>query len=748
MDKGSGRSLVFYPYSRLRTAAISAGVVFIFSHSPSLAKNAESALPDSNSVHSSADSTHSDKPIVELDRMVVTASKSAMSADMVVENVEVITQEDVQQSGVSDIMELFDGLPGVDIDPNRTQTNIVVNGMSGRYVKILVDGIPVTGDVGGGFPLENLMLGSAERIEVMSGASSTMYGTDAIGGVVNIITKGSSNNTPLGIRTNIHYLNNDSIGVWLGKMRYDLNLLHSNEIFRVKAFGGFDADPVGLVDKYTEKGRGYLRLNYRYPKSGAGKGGVRIDIHPSDLYSLSIDGSVNKSSSASSPEGYYIEGTEIQSIRRRLNISGEMSPADGITAEAYASARAFNHCHTNVVHASGSRESSKTDFLDFEGEMRIHANDKIPFGNRSNVIAGVNVLREAIVSDNLSSDVSRVVGGVFGGTTWESGGLLPVVINPSLRLAVCQNADKGAKDLILADASPKLGVKVNRFGSDNLSVSVEYGQAFTSPPLKKMYYSFNMGGSRWIEGNRTLSPEKAHSFGATATVGENRSTSLSCTGFYTRIDNRIVSEWVRDLSGEIRRRTTDGVIDPDGPLLEQSYRNSAWGFKRGFTVRFKAQPIGWLNIAADLNHVTSMSEDEAGGKLVEDDNYTPNSISLTTRIRFSKILTPFPDLRVQVQWNDRSKDYHEEAYLPRETDDGAPYSDTAYVSFYEESYTKIGLSLHKQFSNALKLKIGANNLLGHIRRGHSGLSYGRVYYVSIHFDIPNIKNSKDLMTFH
>ena len=722
-------------------------MVLVVCFFPTFAEDSGSNRSDSSIAHTSPDSTPSEEPIVELDRMVVTASKSSMSADMVVENVQVITQKDVEQSGVSDIMELFDGLPGVDIDPNRTQTNIIVNGMSGRYVKILIDGIPVTGDVGGGFPLENLMLGSAERIEVMSGASSTMYGTDAIGGVVNIITKGTSNNTPLGLRTNIHYLNNDSIGAWLGKMRYDLSLLHSNENFRAKLFGGFDADPIGLVDEKVND-RGNDLINYRYPKSGVGKGGARIDIYPSDRYSLSIDGSFNKSFRASSPPDYYIEGIEIQSLRKRLNVAGDVSLTDDVTANAYVSARAFNHSHTNVEYASGSKESSKTDFLDFEGEMRIHAKDKIPFGNRSNMVAGVTVLREAIVSGNLSSDVNRVTGALFGMGTWESGGILPVVINPSLRVTVCQNADTDADELILAAVTPKVGMKVNNFGSDNLSVSAEYGQAFTSPPLKKMYYGFNMGNSRWIVGNPDLGPEKAHSFSVTAALSENRHTSLSCTGYYTKITNRIVACWVRDSTGKIRRRDKDGNIDPDGPLLEQSYRNSDWGFKRGFTVRFQVQPVNWLDIAADINNVTSMSEDESGGELVEDNNYTPNSISLTTRIRISEFLAPLPDLRVQAQWNDRSKDYHEEAYIPQETDNGDTYTDTTYVSFYEEAYTKIGVSLHKQFSDALKLKIGANNLLGNIKRGHSGLSYGRVYYASIHLDIPNVKNTKDLLNFY
>lgn len=64
--------------------------------------------------------------IVELERIVVTATKSTMNAEMVDENAEVLTQEDVKSSGASNINKLFYGIHGVDIDPNRTQTNIMI----------------------------------------------------------------------------------------------------------------------------------------------------------------------------------------------------------------------------------------------------------------------------------------------------------------------------------------------------------------------------------------------------------------------------------------------------------------------------------------------------------------------------------------------------------------------------------------------------------------------------------------------
>jgi outer membrane receptor for ferrienterochelin and colicins len=67
--------------------------------------------------------------------------------------------------------------------------NLQINGLSNDFITILVDGKRMTGDIGGSNDLSRITMANVERIEVVKGASSSLYGSDAIGGVINIITK-------------------------------------------------------------------------------------------------------------------------------------------------------------------------------------------------------------------------------------------------------------------------------------------------------------------------------------------------------------------------------------------------------------------------------------------------------------------------------------------------------------------------------------------------------------------------------
>ncbi|MFW6254838.1 MAG: TonB-dependent receptor plug domain-containing protein, partial [Chitinivibrionales bacterium] len=117
-----------------------------FCISAACSKEKETEPSDADVVTFPKDTSQSDHPAMNLDRMVVTASKSSMSADLVVEDVEVATKRQIESGGFFNAMEMLDGILGVDIDPARTQTNIVLNGLKGEYVKILIDGIPFTGN--------------------------------------------------------------------------------------------------------------------------------------------------------------------------------------------------------------------------------------------------------------------------------------------------------------------------------------------------------------------------------------------------------------------------------------------------------------------------------------------------------------------------------------------------------------------------------------------------------------------------
>ena len=103
---------------------------------------------------------------------------------------EVITKRALEQYQARTIEELLNGLsPSISFMDGSMGNHIQLNGLSNDYILIMIDGKRMNGDVGGQNDLNMLNLANIERIEIVKGAASSLYGSDAIAGVINIITK-------------------------------------------------------------------------------------------------------------------------------------------------------------------------------------------------------------------------------------------------------------------------------------------------------------------------------------------------------------------------------------------------------------------------------------------------------------------------------------------------------------------------------------------------------------------------------
>lgn len=132
---------------------------------------------------------------VELDRVVVTAHKTDLRQAMTGKVMNVILPSQIEQSKGRTIMEVLNTVSGISINGanNNLGTNQTVNirGASAGNVLILIDGIPVNDPsvITNYYDLNLIPIDQVERIEILKGGQSTLYGSDAVAGVINIITK-------------------------------------------------------------------------------------------------------------------------------------------------------------------------------------------------------------------------------------------------------------------------------------------------------------------------------------------------------------------------------------------------------------------------------------------------------------------------------------------------------------------------------------------------------------------------------
>ena len=103
--------------------------------------------------------------------------------------VTVISASDIRRAGITDFQQAMQALvPALSFSPNAMGSYLTMNGLSNRYVLLLVNGRKLTGDISGNIDINQIDMSRVKRIEVLDGAASSLYGSDAIGGVINIIT--------------------------------------------------------------------------------------------------------------------------------------------------------------------------------------------------------------------------------------------------------------------------------------------------------------------------------------------------------------------------------------------------------------------------------------------------------------------------------------------------------------------------------------------------------------------------------
>ena len=123
--------------------------------------------------------------------VIVTATRSPLAADRVPASVTVVSGEQLRREGITTVADALRQVPGLAFTETGSHggtTSLFVRGGESKYAKVLVDGVPVN-DAGGAFDYSSLTTDNVDRIEVVRGPASVLYGSDAMAGVVQIFTR-------------------------------------------------------------------------------------------------------------------------------------------------------------------------------------------------------------------------------------------------------------------------------------------------------------------------------------------------------------------------------------------------------------------------------------------------------------------------------------------------------------------------------------------------------------------------------
>lgn len=206
---------------------------------------------------------HAEEPreVFTLDQMVVTATRTEKKIIDTPASVSVITAEDIEISGATTVDQVFKRVPGVTVSRTGGLANskpvVTMRGVkSGSDVLVLVDGQPMVNAYSGTVNFNDIPIDSIEKIEVVKGAASSIYGSNAMAGVISITTKNSEKfhaKTSLTYGTNHTWIKKVSVGDQIDKFSYDLYYQGTDS----HTYGDTASVSVGKKDVGAQSASGY-----------------------------------------------------------------------------------------------------------------------------------------------------------------------------------------------------------------------------------------------------------------------------------------------------------------------------------------------------------------------------------------------------------------------------------------------------------------------------------------------------------
>lgn len=520
----------------------------------------------------------------EIDPIVVTASRTAQTADETLAAVSVIDRAEIDRRQSRTMTDVLRGLPGVDIASNGGlghNTSVYLRGTRPDHTLLLVDGVRIGSASSGFLPWASIPLGQVDRVEVVRGPSSSLYGSEAIGGVVQVFTRRAEPG-PLKPRLLIGAGSENTINTQFGlsggtTTEFGAGWFDAGLGFeQTQGFNVCDGAP-------TRVGCGV----YEFDDDGYrnGNGSLRAGWAFSDR--LEIDVNFLRSVGDLEYDGSLFFGNEKRQVLQVLGTRVTAKPLDPWTLTL----RAGRTWDDSEIFAEGdfiNRLDTRRDQLSWQND--------IAFAPGQLATIGIDYLRDELSTPIAYAETSRENLGVFGQYLGRLGG------GHDLQLSLRHDDNEQFGGETTGNA-----LWGYAFGN-GLRVTAAYGTAFKAPTFNDLYYPTSIFGG----GNPDLQPEQSQS----AEVGV--------------LGRHPFGDWALNLY----QTEVDDLIAYDTTTLRPENIDQAR--IRGLEAKTGAQLAGWL---VDANLTLLDPRNKSDGP--NDGNLLPRRAEQTVRLdadrRFGKI---------------------------------------------------------------------------------------------------------------
>lgn len=548
--------------------------------------------------------SQSDDDVIVVSGSAVEDSESQKTT----EQIKVVSAQEIKESGAKNVSDVLRTVPEVTVNAqssaNSTET-ISMQGLSSEYVKILIDGIAVGTDIDGSTSVFNLPVEDIERIEVISGAGSVMYGSNAMGGVINIITKKTKNEYD-GIKFHFNLADEASFSPatfnWRNYASGGFSFAGENLSGSLSA--SYDYAPgkesttwdalAGTIKFYesTKKTLAFLRASAEW-KDDWGKLGAYGLFN--DSYQI---GNFTKTG--------YDKGSTLDYDTNRIEggINGQYIFDSNLDFTVFSSVKTYNLNTTYEVKAGANSSSASTKSNSLNWESDVRANWK--FASFNEIVFGLNAIFDTIDGNSFTQRKSESQFSSFAQDTMKFFDD-KIHIVPGARFTFAPGND-GEESLM--QAVPNLGF---RFApNQNTTLKFSYGMGYRIPSLRQKYWVFRHNyapgsGNFILYGNPNLKAEKSH--GINFSVNQNilNLFALSFSSYFNYI-NDLIDSVVTDAtsSPQIREYQNVDKAITYGASISVNADFNDFEFKIGYAFTqaksFSVDKNEWLDLALRSAH--------------------------------------------------------------------------------------------------------------------------------------------------
>lgn len=480
-----------------------------------------------------------------LDDVVITGQYQPTTADRAVQRMHVIDAQRIQRMAAQNLADVLKQELNIRLSQdNILGTSMSMQGLGGQNVKILVDGVPVIGRQDGNLDLAQIDLSGIERVEVLEGPLSVSYGTNALAGTINLITRKNS--------VAATSLKATAYAEQLGRLNLSATAGHrigKNELLLTVGrnfFGGWNPGQSGLYDftshladtsryqAWKPREQVFGRLNYRWKLNE----GWTFNYKGELMQDRIIDRGMPR---APYLESAFDEEFLTQRLDNALFAKGDLMKGRSIDVlVAHDRYRRTRNQWLRDLTTLQDREipgTQDTTRFTLTNVRAVYANAKD--SARVSYELGTDLNLETAAGDRMANPAGERMGdyAFFGSFQWKPTGR--ITLRPGVRYAY--------NTLYKAPVVPSVDLRIQLDTAFALRTS--YAQGFRAPSLKELFMYF-VDINHDIQGNADLLAEKSHNYSVALSYRKLMETGVlrgEVAAFHNRISNLITLAQVTDV---------------------------------------------------------------------------------------------------------------------------------------------------------------------------------------------------------